>query len=100
MEVVFVTYESGLSVEEIESLFRERAANYRDMDGLVQKCYLHDEESGRVGGVYVVDSPEARDALFDSDVHASLRDAYAARDIDIETYHVVFPLYRAAEFPE
>jgi heme-degrading monooxygenase HmoA len=83
----------GAERREIESLFRERSGKYREMDGLLQKFYLHDEESGRVGGTYVFDSAASRDALFDSDVHASLRDAYAVRSIDIETYHVLFPLY-------
>ena len=97
MEVVFITYESDLSVEAIDELFRERAQRYREMDGLLQKFYLHDEESGRVGGIYLFDSPESRDALFEADVHASLRDAYAVRDIEIETYHVMFPLYPTAD---
>jgi hypothetical protein len=52
MEIVFVTCESALSVEEIESLCRERSGKYREMDGLLQEFYLHDEESGRVGGIY------------------------------------------------
>lgn len=69
------------------------------MDGLVQKLYVHDEESGRVGGIYVFDSEESRDALFDSDIHAGLRDAYAVRDIDVSTFHVMFPLYESAGFP-
>lgn len=99
MEIVFITYESELSVEEIEALFRERSQTYREMEGLLQKFYLHDEESGRVGGIYVFDSEESRDALFDSDIHASLRDAYAVRDIDIATFHVMFPLYESVELP-
>ena len=93
MEVVVVTYESELSVEAVDGLFRERAGKYREMEGLLQKFYLHDAESGRVGGIYLFDSPASRDALFETDVHASLRDAYAVSDIEIQTYHVTFPLY-------
>jgi hypothetical protein len=99
MEIVFITYESELDVDEIESLFRERSQKYREMEELLQKFYLHDEESGRVGGIYVFDSEASRDRLFESDIHASLREAYKVRDIDIETYHVMFPLYESAEFP-
>jgi len=99
MEVAFITYESALDVAEVESLFRERAGKYREMEGLLQKFYLHDEESGRVGGIYVFESAASLDGLFESDVHASLRDAYEARDVEIETYHVTFPLYESAEFP-
>lgn len=93
MEVVFGTYESALSLEEDEELFRERAGRYREMDGLLQKFYLHDEASDRFGGVYLFDSPESRDALFDTDVHSSPREAYAVSDVEKETYHVTFPLY-------
>lgn len=52
MEVIFITYDSELDVDEIESMF----GKYREMDGLLQKFYLYDEESGRVGGIYVFDS--------------------------------------------
>lgn len=93
MEIVFITYRSDLSVDEIETLFRKRSDKYREMQGLIQKYYLHDDESGRVGGIYVFDSEEACDALFESDIHSSLREAYEVRDIDIETFHVMFPLY-------
>ncbi|MFB6188905.1 MAG: YdhR family protein [Halapricum sp.] len=100
MEIVLITYESELDVDEIDALFRERSRKYREMDGLLQKFYLHDEESGRVGGIYVFDSEASRDKLFESDIHASLREAYKVRDIEIETYHVTFPLYESAEFSE
>lgn len=99
MEVVFITYESALDVDEVESLFRERSQKYGEMDGLLQMFYLHDEESGRVGGIYVFDSEESASRLFESDIHSSLREAYKVRNIDIETYHVMFPLYESAEFP-
>lgn len=99
MEIVTITYDSGLPVEEVESLFRARSDTYRELDGLLQKFYTVDGERGRVGGVYVFESAAARDALFESDIHASLRDAYDARDVEIETAHVAFPLYDAAEFP-
>jgi heme-degrading monooxygenase HmoA len=93
MEIVCITFESELSLKEIESRFRERAQQFRDMDGLLQKFYIHDEESGRVGGIYVFDSEESRDALFESKIHAKLRDGSDVRDLDITPFDVVFPLY-------
>jgi len=99
MEIVTITYDSGLPAEAVDALFRERAGKYREMDGLLQKFYTVDEERGRVGGVYVFETAAARDALFDSDVHASLREAYDARDVEIDSAHVLFPLHEAAEFP-
>jgi heme-degrading monooxygenase HmoA len=99
VEIVFITFESGLSIDDVEDLFRERAGHYREMEGLLQKFYLHDEGSGRVGGIYVFDSEESSEALFESDIHASLRDAYEARDVDIRRFHVMLPLYESADFP-
>lgn len=99
MEIVLITFESGLRIDEVDDLFRERAGHYREMDGLLQKFYLHDEESGRVGGVYVFDSKASSETLFESDIHASLRDAYEAREVEIETFHVMLPLHGTAEFP-
>jgi heme-degrading monooxygenase HmoA len=93
MEIVSITFESELSFEAIESRFRERAHQFRDMDGLLQKFYIHDEESGRVGAIYLFDSEASRDALFDSEIHARLRNGPDVRDLDISTFHVVFPLY-------
>lgn len=93
METVCITFESELSLDKIESRFRERAQQFRDMDGLLQKFYIHDEESGRIGGIYVFDSEESRDALFESEIHAKLRDGSDVRNLEITTFHVSFPLY-------
>ena len=96
---MFISFESGLDIDEVDDLFRERAGHYREMDGLLQKFYLHDEESGRVGGIYVFDSEESSEALFESDIHASLRDAYEARDVEVRRFYLMLPLYESAEFP-
>jgi heme-degrading monooxygenase HmoA len=95
VELVCITFESEVRLEEIESRFRERAQQFRDMDGLLQKFYVHDEDSGRVGGVYVFDSEDSRDALFESETHAKLRDGSDVRDLEITTFDVVFPLYES-----
>ncbi len=97
MEIVFITFESELSLEEVESRFRQRAQQFRDMDGLLQKFYIRDEESGRVGGIYVFDSEASRDSLFDSEVHAKLREGPDVRDLDVSTFHVMFPLYGSGD---
>lgn len=46
MEVVFVTFESELSNEELEETLRSRAEKFREVEGLVQKSYLRDREHG------------------------------------------------------
>lgn len=100
MEVVFVTFESALSDEELEETLRSRADRFREVEGLVQKFYLRDRERGRVGGFYVFDSADSRDAYLESDLRATIGDAYAVEgDPDVSTYQLLFPLREAAEFP-
>lgn len=100
MEVVFVTFESELGTDALEETLRERAEKFREVDGLVQKFYLQDDDSGRVGGFYMFDSAEARDAFFDSDLRATIGEAYAVKgDPDVSTYHLLFPLREAEGLP-
>lgn len=100
MEVVFVTFESELSSDALERTLRKRAEKFREVDGLVQKFYLQEEASGRVGGFYIFDSEASRDAFFESDLRDSIGDAYAVKgEPDVSMFHLLFPLREAEEFP-
>ncbi len=100
MEVVFVTFESELSPEALEETLRERAEKFRGVDGLVQKFYLRDESSGRVGGFYLFDSEASRDAFFASDLRATIGEAYAVEgEPEVSTFQLLFPLRAAEELP-
>lgn len=100
MEVVFVAFESALSDEKLEETLRSRAEKFRDVEGLVQKFYLQDRERGRVGGFYIFDSEASRDAFFESDLRATIGDAYAVTgEPDVSLFHLLFPLREAEEFP-
>lgn len=100
MEVVFVTFESALSNEELEATLRSRAEKFREVEGLVQKFYLRDRERGRVGGFYIFDSEATRDAFFESDLRATIGDAYAVKgEPDVSLFNLLFPLREAKEFP-
>lgn len=98
MEVVQVTFESALDPDEVEAAMRERAPEFRETDGLVQKFYVRDGD--RYGGIYCFDSEEARDAYLDGDLRGSIAEAYDARgEPEVSTYHLVFPLRDAEGFP-
>lgn len=100
MEVVFVTFESELSNEELEETLHSRAERFREVEGLVQKFYLRDPERGRVGGFYVFESEDSRDAYLESELRATIGDAYAVKgEPDVSMYHLLFPLREAEEFP-
>ena len=101
MEVVFVTFESELSSEELEETLHSRDEKFREVEGLVQKFYLRDREQGRVGGFYVFDSQDSRDAYLASELRATIGDAYAVKgEPDVSMFHLLFPLREAEEFPE
>lgn len=100
MEVVFVTFESGLSTEELEETLHSRADEFREVEGLVQKFYLRDRGSERVGGFYVFDSEESRDAYLESDLRATIGEAYAVEgEPDVSLFELLFPLREAEGFP-
>lgn len=100
MEVVFVTFESALSPTELEETLRERAEKFRGVDGLVQKFYLQDLENGRVAGFYIFEAEESRDSFFESDLRATIGEAYAVKgDPDVSLFHLLFPLHDADGLP-
>jgi len=76
MEILLVLFKSGLPEEEVVRKFDERAYKYRQVKGLQQKYYIHDESSGEFGGVYIFDSKENLEAFRNSDLAKSIGDAY------------------------
>lgn len=76
MEVLFILYKSGLPINKVLELFNERADKYREVKGLLQKLYIHDESTGHVGGIYIFDSKENLEAFRNSDLAKSISDAY------------------------
>lgn len=101
MEVVFATFESGLSHDEIERTMRRRAGKFREVEGLVQKYFVHDEGDDRYGAFFIFDSPDSRDAYFESDLSAGVGEAYAIEGgADVTTAHLMFPLREEQGFPK
>ena len=76
MIVSLVRFRSGLSDEEVEARFEERAARYRSVPGLVEKIYLRYRETGEYGAVYVWESEEALSAFRESDLGRTIGDVY------------------------
>jgi heme-degrading monooxygenase HmoA len=72
MELLLILFRSGLPQEEVVRNFKERANKYREVRGLVQKYYLHDESSGEFGGMYLFDSKENLEAFRNSDLAKSI----------------------------
>lgn len=100
MEIVFATFESELSHDEIEETMRQRAEKFREVDGLVQKYFIQDREHDRYGACFIFDSEESRDAYFASDLSAGVGEAYAVKgDPEVTKAHMLFPLREAEGMP-
>ena len=76
MEIFLTLFKSTLRKDEVLKKFQERAYRYREVKGLLQKYYIHDESSSEFGGVYIFDSKENLEAFRNSDLAKSIGETY------------------------
>lgn len=76
MKLLMFLFKSGLSPEETLKVSEAREAQYREVEGLIQKYYVQSKEMGRVGGAFVFDTAENLAAFKGSDLAKSTREAY------------------------
>lgn len=86
---LLVRFKSKLDFDEIAKIVDERAPEFRALTGLRQKYYLQDQASGEVAGLYLWDSKDAMVAYRESDLRASIAEAYQAEgEPRLEVYRV------------
>jgi len=73
---LLVRFRSPLSLDEVTRVVEERAPEFRALAGLQQKYYLQDSTTGEYGGLYLWETPEALAAYRDSELRASIAQAY------------------------
>jgi heme-degrading monooxygenase HmoA len=74
--VSIVRFKSGLSDDDVQARFEERADQYRRVPGLVEKIYLRFRDSGEFGAVYVWEDEESMTAFRATELARSIPDAY------------------------
>ena len=74
--ILLVKFKSSLSLDELMAIVESRADEFRALDGLIQKHYIHDAVTGEYGGLYLWDSPEAFNAYRESELRATIGAAY------------------------
>jgi heme-degrading monooxygenase HmoA len=99
MVIQFVRIVTALSHEEVVRVMEERAPRFREVPGLVQKYYGHDQEGGAYCGCYLFDSEESREAFRQSELARTIPAAYEAEEIRVEPYEVLFPLHEEELLP-
>jgi len=67
-----------LTRDEAQAVFEASAPGYQNIDGLRRKHYLLAEDGRSAGGVYLWDSREQAEALYDADWKARLTERYGA----------------------
>ena len=91
--VLLVRFKSALPLEEVRRIAEERADDFRALDGLRQKYYLHDPATGEIGGLYLWEGRAALDAYRSSALRATIQEAYQAQgEPRVELFEVLMPL--------
>ncbi len=76
MIVQIIKFESPLAEDKIMSIAQERSDSFRALPGLVQKYYVKLDEPNHYGGVYIWDSVDSMKSYRESDLAASIPQAY------------------------
>lgn len=67
--------------------------DFRALEGLQQKYYLQDPETGEYAGLYLWRSPEDLNAFRQSELRASIGQAYqVVGEPRVEVYRLMMPL--------
>lgn len=88
-----VRLKSTLSEEELLTTARERLPQFEALPGLIQKYYIRLENEGEYMGVYIWESAEAMQGYRESDLAATIAQAYALTEPpQVEVNEIMFQL--------
>ena len=87
--VFLAKFKSPLSLEEVKRVAADRIEQFRALPGLRQKYYLQDANTGEYAGLYLWESEEALDAFRNSELRATIAEAYRTEgEPRIEVYRI------------
>ena len=93
--MLIVKAKTELSEEEFLKIAKEREPQFAAIPGLIQKYYIKTQNPGEYGGVYIWDSAESLKMYRESDLAATIAQAY--RTIGPPTTEVVDILFELRE---
>lgn len=64
--------------DEAQQVFSTTAPRYRDLPGLIRKYYVLSEDGGTAGGVYLWQSRNAAEKVYDNDWKKFISDKYGS----------------------
>lgn len=93
--IVFLAkFRSSLPIDEVHRVAKERIDQFRALPGLLQKYYLRETETGEVAGLYFWESPEALSEFAQSELRATIADAYQVDGVPRVEVFEVFEILR------
>jgi heme-degrading monooxygenase HmoA len=93
MIVQFVRFESSLTYDEVLAVARRRKPDFEALAGLLQKYYVALDAPNTYGGIYVWESKQALDAFRETDLFASIPEAYGVQgQPQVELFDGLFAL--------
>jgi len=90
--ILSVRITSSLPAEELERRALERKPQFLEVDGLIQKFYGKDPESGAFCGIYLFRDRAALAAFAGSELAKTIPVAYEATEVRKEVYDLLYPL--------
>lgn len=89
----FIKLKSDLSEEELLKTAKEREPNFQALSGLIQKYYVKLQKPGEYAGVYVWESKESLQAFRESELAATIPQAYQLIEApSVEIGEILFQL--------
>ena len=93
MIIQMVKFETKLQLEEVLDVAQERAPEFRKTPGLLQKYYVRTDLPNTYAGIYIWDSPDSMKKYRESDLAASIPQAYRVLGPpEIEVFEVALVL--------
>lgn len=93
MIIQIVKLKTSLSEDEVMTIAQERAPQFRELPGLLQKYYVKLGQPNQYGGVYIWDSRESLMAYRESELAATIASAYKGTEPpQIEVHDIMFQL--------
>lgn len=93
MILQIIKLKSALSEKELLKIGKEREPRFKAIPGLLQKYYVKLGQPGQYGGVYVWDSEESLQSYRESELAASIPEAYELTEPPtLETMDILFKL--------
>lgn len=74
--VLLVKFRSSLSLEEVTKVLHDRIDQFRALEGLTQKYYLEDTQTGEYAGLYLWESAAALADFQSSELRKTIAQAY------------------------